>query len=264
MLSIRSIWALTLRYFILFLRDTNLKLSTFCWPLLDIVLWGFLGIWIQSMQVDGSTNYQAVILLCIVLWQVTVRSTQFIFKCLLEELWTRNLVNIFSLPISLSEWIASIILYTAMMTLITLLFCMIIISLFYNISFWYLFYVVSLFAPPLFISGTWLGFTCLQALAYFGKRSDEIGWILSWILAPFTAAFYPLDILPAWAQTVSRCLPMSYAIDGMRRYLTTYEDPTTYLIKAYLLSILYATVAILIFAWIFHHTKQKGLVRLFN
>ena len=105
MVSVQSIWALTLRYLRLFFHDINIKISIFYWPFIDIVLWGFLGSWIQSTHVNGFDNYQTVILLCIVLWQVTVRSAQYAFKCFLEELWTRNLVNIFSLPVSLSEWI---------------------------------------------------------------------------------------------------------------------------------------------------------------
>lgn len=264
MVSLHSIWALTLRYLHLFVHDTNVKISTFYWPFLDIVLWGFLGSWLQSSNVSGFANYQLVTLLCIVLWQVTARSAQFVFRCFLEELWTRNLVNIFSLPISLPEWIASIIIYSGIMTIITALFCIMLMVAFYNISFWYLLSMMLLFAPPLFISGIWLGFICLQSLAYFGKRADEIGWVLSWFFAPFSAAFYPLDILPVWAQHVSACLPMSYAIDGMRKYLILQEDPLPYVIKAYVMSIAYAGIAILIFAWLFQRAKQKGLVRLFN
>lgn len=264
MISLHSVWALTLRYLRLFLHDTNVKISTLYWPLLDVVLWGFLGSWMQGSHGTGFENYQSVALLCILLWQTAVRSTQCIFRCFLEELWTRNLVNLFSLPVSLPEWILSLILYSSTMVLVILLYCMGLIVLFYNISFWYLLWAVILFAPPLFISGLWLGFTCLQALAYFGKRSDEIGWLISWVFAPFSTAYYPLEVLPAWAQAVSKCLPMSYAFQGLRKYLTTHEDPTPYLIKAYTLSILYAALSIALFAWVFHSTKKKGLTRLFN
>jgi ABC-2 type transport system permease protein len=264
MVSLHSIWALTLRYLHLFFHDTNVKISTFYWPFLDIVLWGFLGSWLQNTHVSGFEHYQIVVLLCIVVWQIVARSAQFVFRCFLEELWTRNLVNIFSLPISLPEWIASMIIYSGIMTIITALFCVVLMALFYNISWWYLVSTLLLFAPPLFISGICLGFICLQSLAYFGKRADEIGWVLSWFFAPFSGAFYPLDILPSWAQQISACVPMSYAIEGMRNYLMLREDPTPYLVKAYLMSIAYAAIAIVIFAWLFQRAKQKGLVRLFN
>jgi ABC-2 type transport system permease protein len=218
----------------------------------------------QSTQVNSSIHYQAVTLLCIVLWQVTVRSAQFMFRCFLEELWTRNLVNIFSLPISLSEWLASLIVYSGIMTLVTIVFCIVLIVLLYDISAWYLISAMMLFAPPLFISGIWLGVMCLQSLAYFGKRADEIGWVLSWFFAPFSGAFYPLDVLPAWAQAVSKFLPMGYAIDGMRNYLMLQTDPVPYIIKAYVMSIAYTAIAIAVFILLFNRAKQRGLVRLFN
>jgi ABC-2 type transport system permease protein len=264
MISIQSTWALTLRYLRLFFHDTNVKISTFYWPFLDIVLWGFLGSWMQSTTGNDFTNYQAVTLLCIVLWQVTARSAQFVFRCFLEELWTRNLINIFSLPVSLPEWVASIILYSGIMTLVTLTFCMILMVVLYNISFWYLLSTMLLFAPPLFISGVWVGIICLQSLAYFGKRADEIGWVLSWFFAPFSGAFYPLDILPGWAQTVSSLLPMGYALDGMRKYLVLQENPVPYVLKAYAMGIIYTVAALIIFGYMFQRAKQKGLVRLFN
>ncbi len=264
MISMRSIGALTSRYLSLLLYDINVKIATFYWPFLDIVLWGFLGSWIQGAQAGDFANYQAVALLCIVLWQVAVRSAQSIFKCMLEELWTRNLVNMFSLPISLTEWIVAVILYSAIMTLIIVTFCVLLIVALYSISVWYLLSALLLFAPPLFISGIWLGFICLQTLAYFGKRADEIGWVVTWFFAPFSGVFYPVDILPLWAQRVSYCLPMSHAITGMRNYLIYHEDPTHSLIIAYVMSAVYALTAIMIFAVVFNGAKQKGLVRLFN
>src|SRR5262249_16816047 len=121
-----------------------------------------------------------------------------------------------------------------------------------------------LFAPPLFISGILLGIICLQSLAAFGKRADEIGWVISWFFAPFSGAFYPLDVLPAWAQTVSAWLPMGYALQGMRDYLMLHADPLAYVLKAYLMSGAYLVIALLIFGYLFDRAKQKGLVKLFN
>ncbi len=40
------------------------------------------------------------------------------------------------------------------------------------------------------------------------------------------------------------------------------QDPTSYLIKGYLLSIVYATIAIIVFVYCFNRTKQRGLARL--
>ena len=119
-----------------------------------------------------------------------------------------------------------------------------------------------LFFPPLFLCGIWLGFTCLQIIVLLGKRGMELGFITIWFLLPFSGAYYPIEILPSWGQTLSGLFPMSYIFTGMRLYVGNQQDPTLYLIKGYILSILYAASAILLFIYLFNYSKQKGLARL--
>jgi ABC-2 type transport system permease protein len=218
----------------------------------------------QDNNAAHIADYRAIALLGILLWQTTVRSASNIFRCLFEELWSRNLVNMFSLPISLGEWIASLILYDAIILVFVIVYCTSLIVFFYNVSIWYIISAVCLFGPPLFFSGIWLGLTCLQLTIYFGKRAEELSWSIPWFFAPFSAAFYPKSVLPAWAQTFSSFLPMSYAFEGMRASLIEHADPTPYIIKAYILSIIYVGGSVLLLYWVFNRTKQKGLSRLFN
>ncbi|HEV2916351.1 MAG TPA: ABC transporter permease [Candidatus Babeliales bacterium] len=264
MISARSVWALVLRYLRLLMRDTNLKLATIYWPMLDIIVWGFLGTWLQKAHTDGVVPYTAIVLLGILLWQITSRGATYIFKCFAEELWSRNIVNLFSLPISLIEWMLAAIIYTSIVVMLVFLFCTMVIKLFYDISVMYIFSALLLFGPPLFFSACWLGFSCLHIIAYCGKRTEEIGWVYAWFFAPFGGAYYPIEVLPTWAQTISHCLPMSYVFEGMRAYLIRAQDPWPYITKAYILSIIYALVAMCLFIIIFNKSKQKGLSRLLN
>jgi ABC-2 type transport system permease protein len=51
------------------------------------------------------------------------------------------------------------------------------------------------------------------------KRGSPIAWLfggLSWLLG---GVLYPVTILPEWLQQVSRLLPITYAIEGMRAAL---------------------------------------------
>jgi ABC-2 type transport system permease protein len=102
----------------------------------------------------------------------------------------------------------------------------------------------------------------LQILFTLGKRGIELGFVIAWFLAPFSGAFYPLEILPTWAQKFSSLLPMSYVFQGMRGYVMFQQDPTVYLLKGYVMSIIYAACAIVLFMYCFNKSKQKGLARL--
>lgn len=262
MISFSPIWAIVLRHARVWKHDLNLALSGFYWPLLDILIWGFLGSWIAQSQIAGFHNYEAAALLGILLWQIVGRGNNIIINCLTEELWSHNVVNLFSLPLRTAEWISGILLFYVMMVCITGIFCMLAIPLLYTVSFWYIFSTYLIFAPPLFISGIWLGFTCLQIVVTLGKRGVELAYVVGWFLLPFSGAYYPVEVLPAWAQKISALLPMSYVFKGMREYVMHEQDPTTNLIKGSILSVIYAAVAIMLFIYCFNRSKQKGLARL--
>ncbi|MGE0010161.1 MAG: ABC transporter permease [Candidatus Babeliales bacterium] len=262
MFSLSPIWAIVLRYTRLWRRDLNSLLFAFYWPILDVLVWGFMGAWIQSAQTDGFQNYQAVALLGILLWQTASRGANVIGIAFMEELWSANVVNLFSLPIRIREWIMGVILYTMIMMLMTTLFSMVLIYLLYTVSVLQVLKTFLIFFLPMFFCGIWLGFTILQLLVLLGKRGMELAFVIAWFLLPFSGAFYPIDVLPYWLQVVSNVFPMNYVFEGMRGYLMHQQDPTLYLIKGFVLSVLYAAFAIAMFVYCFNRSKQKGLARL--
>jgi ABC-2 type transport system permease protein len=263
MIAFSPIWAVVLRHVHLYRHDINLLLMLLYWPILDILTWGFLGSWIQHASGEPEfQNYEAIALLGILLWQVVGRGGNIIAITFAEELWQNNMVNLFSLPLRIAEWICGIILLYAITIGITIGCCMLLIYSLYDVSMWYMVSSFMIFLPPLFICGIWLGFTCLHIMVLRGKRGTELGFVAIWFMLPFSGAYYPIEVLPAWGQMLSAALPMSYVFQGMRAYLMHQQDPTSYLIKGYLLSIIYAAIAIILFAYLFNRSKVKGLARL--
>jgi len=254
-------WAVVLRHARLWMRDVNLILVTLYWPLLDVLIWGFIGSWMQRNQ-NTSADYTAICLFAILLWQTTARSSIIVASTFIEEIMANNLVNLFSLPLRISEWISGVILFSSILISFTNLYCMGLIYLFYNIPVFKMLWVTLLFAPPLFLSGIALGFFCLQIIVSLGKRAQELAFILSWFFAPLCGAFYPLDILPEWIQQISYCFPMAYAFEGMRNYMIHSINPANYIIISYALSAVYLAVAVALFIFFFNRTKIKGLARL--
>ena len=260
--SISSIWTIVLRHMRLIRREPNFLLYIFYWPLLDIIIWGFLGTWIAKSNMTQFQNYETVTLMGLLLWQVVGRGCNGLVSGLSEELWSNNIVNLFSLPLKLRDWIMGLILLMSILTLLTTTICMFIIFALYDVSIWYFISTFLLFFPPLFISCIWVGFIGLQIIISLGRRGVELANVFVWSLAPFSGAFYPIEVLPYWAQLISSFLPMSYIFQGMRAYVMHQQDPTIYLIKGYAFSIFNAMYAIAIFIYCFNRSKQKGLARL--
>jgi len=262
MISWSSVWALVLRHSYIWKRDINLLLCGFYWPLLDILIWGFLGSWIATFQVAPFHNYKVAALLGILLWQIVGRGCNIMIISFTEELWSNNVVNLFSLPLKTIDWVCGIVLFNAIAMFLTSVFCMSVMFFIYDLPRWYVVSTFLLFFPPLFFSSIWIGFTCLQILITWGKRGQELGFVAAWCLMPFSGAYYPIEVLPHWAQHVSAFLPMSYVFQGMRGYVMHQQDPTNYLIKGYVLSIIYAICAVLLFIHCLERSKRKGLARL--
>lgn len=261
MIRLQAIWALVLRHIYVWKRDVNLILMALYWPLLDIFLWGSLGLWMQQTQVSDGADYKVTILLGLLLWQVIGRGCNIMVNAFIEEIWANNVINLFALPLKLIEWVCGVILFFAIMMSFGSLFCMAMMTMLYKISFLYLLSTFALFIMPLLISAIWIGFTALIPIIVFGKRGIEFCYVIIWFLMPFSGALYPIEVLPVWAQKVSSALPMCYVFKGMRSYVM-HHDVAIYLIKGMLLSIVYAICAIILFAWCFNHSKQKGLARL--
>lgn len=262
MISFTVIWAIVLRHLRVLKRDPNLMLSAFYWPFLDILTWGFLGSWISQSQSVEFHNYEAAALLGVLLWQVVGRGVNYMVSAFTEELWSNNIVNLFSLPIKVVEWMCGIIIFASIIMLCVSIVCILGISALYDLSIWYIISTFFLFLPPLFFCSIWLGFTCLQIIITFGKRSVELGFIIGWFLMPFSGAYYPVEILPYWGQKISIFLPMSYVFSAMRNYVMYQKNPAYNLIIGLLLSIVYAFCAVVLFVYFFNRSKNKGLARL--
>lgn len=260
-MELQHIWAITLRHIHLWRKDLNLIAATLYWPFLDVFIWGFMGTWLQKQQ-TANLNYQLIFLMCILLWQTISRNSVVITTCFLEEIYSYNLINMFSLPLRISEWIVGIILFAFLISVIIVCYCMLLIILFYQINIFTVLQLFSMFAPPLFISGIWIGFMTLQIVASFGKRAQEFTWILAWFFAPLSGVFYSIEVFPDWLQKICYWIPMTHVFEGLRNYLMHGTNPRIYLWYAYGLSIPYALLAIVVFVWIFNRTKVKGLARL--
>ena len=77
-------------------------------------------------------------------------------------------------------------------------------------------FAVRVRVPSLLISGWFMGFVNAGVIIYYGRKVQSTAWIAGFALAPFSAVYYPLDILPGWARAVASALPM-YIFEGMRK-----------------------------------------------
>lgn len=48
------------------------------------------------------------------------------------------------------------------------------------------------------------------------KKGDPVAWLFGGVSSLLAGVFYPISVLPAWLEPVSRFIPLTYALDAMR------------------------------------------------
>lgn len=255
------IFGVLLRYIYNFRRSYDSLTDAFYWPLLDLLLWGLTSTYIQ--KTSGNTNIILIMISGIVFWIIFWRAQYEITIGFLYELWNKNLVNLFVSPLKFSEWVTAWILMGIIKATASFFFACLLAFLLYKTNLFLYGFSMIPFALVLLMSGWWIGFFIAGILMRFGVKIQTIAWSVPWIFAPFSAIYYPVTILPEWAQYISKALPMSYVFEGMREVMTTGHLDFSKIVTATILNIAYLTLAIIFLKTGFNKVLKVGVTKIY-
>ena len=105
-MKFHRVYALIARHLYLYRRSLPRIMEIFYWPFLDLVIWGFITLYLAKYQKEVP-GFVAFFLGALILWDMLFRSQQGITISFLEELWARNLMNLFASPLKPSEFLAA-------------------------------------------------------------------------------------------------------------------------------------------------------------
>jgi ABC-2 type transport system permease protein len=253
--------ALVARHLYLYRRSMPRIMEIFYWPFLDLVIWGFITMYLAKYQpqVPGFITF---FLGALIQWDMLFRSQQGITISFLEELWARNLMNLFASPLSPAEFLAA--------TIAMSIFKVTCVSIVMGICAW-LFYgynvlVMGLWLLPfvvnLVITGWVIGVLTTSLIMRFGQEAEILAWSLVFLFQPISCVFYPLEVLPHWLQLVAWINPAAHIFEGMRGVLSEGMVPFAHLAWAGGLNAALLVMTIILFYKTFAYCKVQGsLVR---
>ena len=259
-MKFHRIYAIILRNFFSFRRNLDRLADSFYWPTIDLLMWGLTSQFFTLM--GGGNNVILFVLSGLVMWLILWKSQYEISVNLLDELWNRNLINLFVSPLTFTEWLASSLIIGAIKVILSFSFALLLAYLLYAVKIFEYGFQLLPFMLILLLSGWTVGFTVTGLILRYGTKIQAFCWTFIWVFAPFSAIYYPVSILPNWAQQVSKFIPMSYAFEGMRGVLTNgnidYQKVATglFLVGVYLI------IAIIFVYKSFGKVMQKGLLKL--
>ncbi|OGK15087.1 hypothetical protein A2774_01395 [Candidatus Roizmanbacteria bacterium RIFCSPHIGHO2_01_FULL_39_12c] len=256
------IYGMILRYMYYFKHSFDRISDTFYWPTLDLVMWGLTSVYAKSFMPQGS-QIILVILSGIIFWIIIWRGQYEITVNLLEELWNRNLVNIFSSPLKFSEWVVSFIIVGVIKAIISFTFAVFMAFLLYKIKVFELGFYVIPFIISLLLTGWCVGFFVAGIILRFGSKLQTLAWSFVWVLGPFSAIYYPVSLLPEWAQIVSSALPTSYIFEGLREVIYSGRLDYSKLMMSFALNSVYLIFSLAFLKASFAKVLEKGLVKVY-
>jgi ABC-2 type transport system permease protein len=226
---------------------------------IDIVLWGFITRYLNSVSGSG-VDFVPSLLGAVLLWDFCTRIMQGVATAFLEDVWSRNFLNLFASPLSIAEYIAGLVITSVMTSSIGVLVMIALATTVFHLEFFSMGLPLVAFLLLLFAFGITLGIFGSALVLRFGPASEWLLWPLPALLSPFAAVFYPLAALPPWMQGIGRALPPSYVFEGMRTLLAGGRFPVSLLATGSALAAAQLLIACCLYAGVYRHAVRTGLL----
>ncbi|QSR87021.1 ABC transporter permease [Candidatus Methylacidiphilum infernorum] len=252
------ILGLFLRYTYIYRRSWIRILEFIFWPVMDLLVWGYLTLYLSGSSNNLSGPFQFLIG-AMILWDVLYRTQLGITVSFLEDVWSKNLINLFVSPITIEEFFAATILVGVIKSLIILGLLGAIAAFLYHFNLMQLGSYILPLLGNLFLMGSACGILTISLLIRWGQAAESLAWAIPILFQPFAAVFYPLEVLPSSIRPFSFLIPATHVFEGLRSGLQGNYD-YNHLLWATFLNLCYLTLSYLLFKFFFSIAKEKGLL----
>ena len=211
----RRVGAIMLRHFFLWRGSWTRLFDLVYWPVLQVMIWGFMT---EFLAGKSSWVAQAggVFIGAVLLWDVLVRGQFGMTLSMLEEMWSRNLANLFVSPLRPWEFAVALMSLSILRSLIGVVPAALLAIPLFGYSVFGLGLPLLAFWSLLLVFGWAIGLALCGLLLRFGLAAESYAWASVFLLAPFSGVYYPVATLPGWLQPLAWCLPTTHVFEGMR------------------------------------------------
>ncbi len=185
-------------------------------PLVDGLLFGSIGVAFG----EGDAPVQLLvtgILLFHLIWQLTLAGS----LGLLEEVWTRNVMNLIATPLTEREFMGSLGLVGLLRTIVSTAVIAVVGIGFYAVAPDTAGWVLVPSAAILLLFGWAVTMFVIALTLQYGDSAEVFSWGTLVLLMPLSGFFYPVESLPTVLEVVARSIPLTYVFEAVREGLAT-------------------------------------------
>ena len=234
-------------------------LPLFAWVAVDIILWGFITRYLNTVASPGY-DFVPALLGAVLLWDFFSRVMHGVTTAFLEDVWSRNFLNLFASPLQTSEYLGGLVLSSVVTSAVGLAVMVFVASAVFGLSFAAYGLLLAPFLLVLFLFGVALGIVGAAVVLRLGPASEWFVWPIPALVSPFAGVFYPLSTMPVWMRYVARALPPAYVFEGMRSVIAGGTASWGELARGALLALVYVLLACWFFTRVQRHAVRTGLI----
>ncbi|MGB0681168.1 MAG: ABC transporter permease [Magnetovibrionaceae bacterium] len=258
-ISLQRIGAMLLRHLYVLRRSWPRLIELAYWPTMQMILWGFM-----SNFLAGETSWVAqaggVLISAVLLWDVLFRANLGMSLTFTEEMWSRNLAQLFVSPLKPAELLASMMTMAAIRTLISVFPAAVLALPLFGYWVFDLGPSLAIFFANLLIMGWWIGLFVAAMVLRHGLGAESLCWLGVFFFAPISGIWYPISTLPDWLETIALFLPGAHVFEGMRAVLFDDHLDLEHLAWAFGLNMVYLTLAVMFFMRNLRVAREMGLL----
>ena len=255
--SWQRIWAMVLRHSYLLRSSWPRLLELAYWPTFQLLLWGFITTFFLQHS-SWIAQAAGVLISAVLLWDVLFRANLGLALTFLEEMWARNLGQLFISPLRPSELIASLMFISLIRTLISVTPAAFLALPLFDVWVFDLGLGLAAFFFNLMVMGWAIGLLVSGLLLRLGLGAESLCWLGIFLIAPITGIYYPVEVLPDWLEPIAWTLPSTYVFEGMRSVLFDQVFRWDLLAGAVGLNLLYLLICSGVFLWMFRVARYQG------
>jgi ABC-2 type transport system permease protein len=256
-LSARRIWGLMYRHLALYRRSWPRLFELAYWPVLQMIVWGFITAYLAGVQNDVASVAAGVLLGGVLLWEVAIRSQMGFAISFLEEIWSRNLGHVFVSPLRPLELVTGLVGMSMIRMFAGVIPATLLAFALYGFGLWKIGPVLVPFFACLMMMGWAVALGVTALILRHGAGAEPLAWSVLFGLTPFAAVFYPVSILPGWLQPLAYMIPAAHVFEGMREALLLGTTAWGHLAAAFGLNLVWLAAM----GWLFLRQFEGARVR---
>ena len=256
--------AIARRHAYVLARSPHRLFDVTLWPLVDALLFGALATYVGGGNATGGGRAAGYLVAGIVLWHVVYQSQISVSTGLLEETWSRNLLNVMVTPLREVEYVGGVALFG--MLKLAMGVGVVAVGAFVFTAF----DVTSLgmglvpIAAILLFVGWTIALFVIGVVLRFGSGAEALAWGVMFVVMPLSGIFYPVESLPGALQPVAQLLPTTHAFAALRGLVDGHPLDWTQIGIAAASTVAFAIVAMAFLVRMLRIFRRRGYITRFT